>query len=133
MRAPPCETESLNGGSGSQRGNLARSSAGVALCRLRVHNWHMCRNIRPLFNFAPPATEEEIRAAALQYVRKVSGVAKPSQANQAEFERAVEEVAVVTRHLVETLVTNAPPRDREEERSKAKARNIRRFGANGRG
>ncbi|HKO52051.1 MAG TPA: DUF2277 domain-containing protein [Polyangiaceae bacterium] len=93
----------------------------------------MCRNIRPLFNFAPPATEEEVRAAALQYVRKVSGVSKPSQANQVEFERAVAEVSEVTRRLVETLVTNAPPRDREEERSKAKARNVRRFGANGRG
>lgn len=93
----------------------------------------MCRNIRPLFNFAPPATEEEIRAAALQYVRKVSGVLKPSQANSAEFEATVTEVAAVTRRLVETLVTNAPPRDREEERQKAKARNVRRFGANGRG
>lgn len=88
----------------------------------------MCRNIRPLFNFAPPATEEEVRAAALQYVRKVSGVLKPSQANQAEFEHAVEEVARVTRHLVEALVTNAPPRDRVEEQAKAKARNVRRFG-----
>jgi hypothetical protein len=88
----------------------------------------MCRNIRPLFNFAPPATEEEIRAAATQYVRKVSGVQKPSQANLAEFERAVAAVADVTRHLVETLVTNAPPRDREEEREKAKVRNVRRFG-----
>jgi hypothetical protein len=88
----------------------------------------MCRNIRPLFNFAPPATEEEIRAAALQYVRKVSGVQKPSQSNQLEFERAVAEVAEVTRHLVERLVTNAPPRDREVERAKAKARNVRRFG-----
>lgn len=86
-----------------------------------------------MFNFAPPATEEEIRAAALQYVRKVSGVLKPSHANQAEFERAVAEVAGVTRHLVETLVTNTPPRDREEERAKAKARNIRRFGVSGRG
>ena len=93
----------------------------------------MCRNIRPLFNFAPPATEEEIRAAALQYVRKVNGVLKPSQANSNEFETAVAEVAAVTRRLVETLVTNAPPRDREEERQKAKARNVRRFGANGRG
>jgi len=92
----------------------------------------MCRNIRPLFNFAPPATEEEIRAAALQYVRKVSGVLKPSQANQAEFERAVAEVTGVTQKLVERLVTNAPPRDRTEERDKAKARNVRRFGANGR-
>jgi hypothetical protein len=88
----------------------------------------MCRNIRPLFNFAPPATEEEIKAAALQYVRKVSGVLKPSQANQAEFERAIAEVAQVTRHLVETLVTTAPPRDREVEREKGRARNVRRFG-----
>jgi hypothetical protein len=91
----------------------------------------MCRNIRPLFNFAPPATEEEIRAASLQYVRKVSGVLKPSQANQAEFDHAIAEVAQVTRRLIETLVTNAPPRDRDEEREKAKARNIRRFGASG--
>jgi len=93
----------------------------------------MCRNIRPLFNFKPPATDDEVQAAALQYVRKVSGVLKPSQANSAEFERAVAEVAAVTRHLVDTLVTHAPPRDREEERQKAKARNIRRFGATGRG
>jgi hypothetical protein len=88
----------------------------------------MCRNIRPLFNFAPPATEEEIRAAAVQYVRKVSGVQKPSQANQAEFERAVSAISEVTRHLVESLVTNAPPRNRDEEREKAKVRNVRRFG-----
>jgi hypothetical protein len=88
----------------------------------------MCRNIRPLFNFAPPATEEEIRAASLQYVRKVSGLVKPSQTNQAEFDRAVEEIALATRHLVETLVTNAPPRDREVEREKGRARNIKRFG-----
>jgi hypothetical protein len=92
----------------------------------------MCRNIRPLFNFAPPATEEEIRAASLQYVRKVSGVLKPSQANLVEFERAVAAVAECTRHLIETLVTNAPPRDREIEKERAKARNVRRFGATGR-
>jgi hypothetical protein len=88
----------------------------------------MCRNIRPLFNFAPPATEEEMRAAAVQYVRKVSGLQKPSQVNQAEFDRAVAAVTEVTRHLVESLVTNAPPRDREVERERAKARNVRRFG-----
>ncbi|MEP7052250.1 MAG: DUF2277 domain-containing protein [Pseudomonadota bacterium] len=93
----------------------------------------MCRNIRPLFNFAPPATEAEIRAASLQYVRKVSGVLKPSQANQLEFDRAVAAVAECTRHLIETLVTNAPPRDREVEKERAKARNVRRFGATGRG
>lgn len=88
----------------------------------------MCRNIRPLFNFAPPATEAEIRAAAIQYVRKVSGVQKPSQTNLAEFDRAVAAVAEVTRHLVDSLVTNAPPRDREEEREKARVRNVKRFG-----
>jgi hypothetical protein len=88
----------------------------------------MCRNIRPLFNFAPPATEEEIRAAALQYVRKVSGVQKPSQANQDEFDRAIAAVTHATRHLVETLVTTAPPRDREVEREKGKLRNAKRFG-----
>ncbi|HEY4105945.1 MAG TPA: DUF2277 domain-containing protein [Polyangiaceae bacterium] len=88
----------------------------------------MCRNIRPLFNFAPPATEEEIRAAAVQYVRKVSGLQKPSQNNLAEFERAVQSVADVTRHLVETLVTNASPRDREVERERARVRNVKRFG-----
>ena len=93
----------------------------------------MCRNIRPLFNFAPPATEEEVRAASLQYVRKVSGVLKPSQANQDEFDRAVAAIADCTRHLIETLVTNAPPRDREVEKERAKARNVRRFGATGRG
>lgn len=92
----------------------------------------MCRNIRPLFNFAPPATEEEIRAAALQYVRKVSGFQKPSQVNQAEFERAIEQISELTRHLVSTLVTNAAPLDREIEREKAKVRNIRRFGPSGR-
>ncbi|HEX3774428.1 MAG TPA: DUF2277 domain-containing protein [Polyangiaceae bacterium] len=88
----------------------------------------MCRNIRPLFNFAPPASEEEIRAAAVQYVRKVSGLQKPSQHNLDEFERAVQSVADVTRHLIETLVTNAPPRDREVEREKARVRNVKRFG-----
>jgi hypothetical protein len=88
----------------------------------------MCRNIRPLFNFAPPATEEEIRAAAIQYVRKVSGVQKPSQSNLAEFDRAVLAVTDATRHLVQTLVTTSPPRDRDEEREKGRLRNIRRFG-----
>jgi hypothetical protein len=88
----------------------------------------MCRNIRPLFNFAPPATEEEIRAAATQYVRKVSGVQTPSLANQAEFERAILAVSDITRHLVASLVTSAPPRDRGEEREKARVRKVRRFG-----
>ena len=80
----------------------------------------VCRNIRILFNFAPPVTEEEIHAAALQYVRKVSGSARPSQANQAAFDRAVEEVARATRDLMAELKTNAPPRDRDEEAIKAR-------------
>src|ERR671910_868638 len=76
----------------------------------------MCRNIRPLHNFEPAATPEEIRAAALQYVRKISGTTKPSQANQAAFDRAVEEVAHISAHLLEHLVTTAPPKDRETVR-----------------
>jgi hypothetical protein len=91
----------------------------------------MCRNIRPLFNFEPPATEEEIRAAALQYVRKVSGTTRPSRANQPEFDRAVEEVTRVTRELVGKLVTTAPPRDREVEAERARERSRHRFGNDG--
>ena len=87
----------------------------------------MCRNIRPLHNFAPPATEDEVDAAALQYVRKVSGSAKPSQANQAAFDRAVAEVAHATRHLLDSLVTTAPPKDREVEADKARARAAVRY------
>ena len=82
----------------------------------------MCRNIRTLHNFAPPASETEVQEAALQYVRKISGSTKPSQANAAAFEAAVEEVAAATRRLLEQLVTNAPPRNREEEAAKARAR-----------
>ena len=89
----------------------------------------MCRNIRPLFNFEPPATDEEIAAAALQFVRKVSGFTKPSKANQDAFERAVREVSASARVLVDSLVTNVPPLDREIERAKAKARSAKRFGA----
>ena len=91
----------------------------------------MCRNIRPLFNFDPPATDAEIRDAALQYVRKISGYSKPSQANQAAFDRAVDEIAAATRSLLGGLVTNAAPRDREVEATKAKARSAQRFGSNG--
>ena len=87
----------------------------------------MCRNIRPLFNFDPPATDAEIRDAALQYVRKISGYSKPSQANQEAFDRAVDEIAVATRALLDGLVTNAAPRDREVEATKAKARSAQRF------
>lgn len=82
----------------------------------------MCRNIRTLHNFEPPATQDEVYAAALQYVRKISGTSKPSQANQAAFEEAVQEVAHATRHLLEHLTTSAPPKDRDVEAAKARAR-----------
>ena len=82
----------------------------------------MCRNIRPLNNFEPPATRDEVTAAALQYVRKVSGTTKPSQANQAAFDRAVQEIAHITAHLLEDLVSSAPPKNREVEAAKARAR-----------
>jgi hypothetical protein len=88
----------------------------------------MCRNIRPLFNFDPPATDEEIRASALQYVRKVSGFTSPSQANQEAFDTAVDEVTRATRALVDALVTSAPPKDREVEAEKRRAAAARRFG-----
>ncbi len=88
----------------------------------------MCRNIRPLNNFAPPATNDEVAAAALQFVRKVSGTTKPSQANQAAFDHAVAEIAHTTRHLLEDLVTTAPPKNREVEAAKARARSADRYG-----
>ena len=88
----------------------------------------MCRNIRTLHNFEPPASEEEVRSAALQYVRKVSGMQKPSQANTEAFEFAVEEVANTTARLLESLVTSAAPRDREVEAEKARERSRARFG-----
>ena len=87
----------------------------------------MCRNIRTLHNFEPPATPDEIEAAALQYVRKVSGSRAPSQANQAAFDDAVAAIAEATRDLLETLVTTAPPKNREEEAAKARARSAKRF------
>jgi hypothetical protein len=88
----------------------------------------MCRNIRTLFNFEPPATDDEIRASALQFVRKLSGSAKPSRTNEAVFNRAVEEVTEAAHRLLDSLVTNAPPRDREVEAAKARARSAERFG-----
>lgn len=88
----------------------------------------MCRNIHTLFNFDPPATDDEVRAASIQYVRKVSGFTKPSQANTAVFEAAVAEVAAATRRLVDGLVTSAPPRDREVEAAKLRERSRLRFG-----
>jgi hypothetical protein len=89
----------------------------------------MCRNIRTLHNFDPPATEEEVHAAALQYVRKISGSSKPSKANEAAFHRAVDEVSKASRRLLAALVTSAPPRDREVEAARAKARAAQRFGS----
>jgi hypothetical protein len=89
----------------------------------------MCRNIRTLHNFDPPATDEEIHASALQYVRKISGSTKPSQANAEVFDEAVEAVAAVTRELLDRLVTKAPPKNREVEAAKAKARSEARFAA----
>jgi len=89
----------------------------------------MCRNIHTLFNFEPPATEDEVHDAALQYVRKVSGFTKPSQANEATFERAVEEVAQATGRLIAELVTNAPPKDREVEAARKRERAAKRFAA----
>ncbi|MGZ4445104.1 MAG: DUF2277 domain-containing protein [Nocardioides sp.] len=87
----------------------------------------MCRNIRPLNNFEPPATSDEVTAAALQYVRKVSGTTKPSAANQAAFDRAVHEIAHLTQHLLDDLVTAAPPKNRETEAAKARARAAVRY------
>ena len=88
----------------------------------------MCRNIRTLYNFDPPTTEEEVQAAAVQYVRKVSGMQKPSQANHAAFERAIDEVAAATSRLLGSLVTSAPPHDREVEAERRRARAAVRFG-----
>ncbi len=89
----------------------------------------MCRNIKPLFNFEPPATEDEIHGAALQYVRKVSGFNKPSRANQAAFDAAVEEIAAASERLLLALQSTSAPKDREEEAQRAKARSARRFAA----
>ena len=88
----------------------------------------MCRNIKTLYNFEPPATDDEIRDASLQFVRKLSGFHKPSKANEAAFQRAVEEVRAAARTLIDSLVTNAEPRDRETEAERARARSAERFG-----
>jgi hypothetical protein len=89
----------------------------------------MCRNIRPLHNFEPPATAEEAHDAALQYVRKISGYTKPSKANEEAFDRAVETITAATTRLLDELVTNAPPKDREEEAAKRRARSAQRYAA----
>ena len=87
----------------------------------------MCRNIKTLYNFAPPVTEDEIHAASLQFVRKISGFTKPSKANEAAFQGAVDAIAAVSRHLLSSLETNAPPKNRTEEEAKARARAAQRF------
>jgi hypothetical protein len=89
----------------------------------------MCRNIRTLYNFEPPATEDEVQAAALQYVRKISGFTKPSKVNEESFQRAVDDVAAISSRLLGELETNAPPKDREVEAAKAKARSAERYAA----
>jgi hypothetical protein len=96
---------------------------------VRVYDRSMCRNIRTLYNFEPHATDEEIRASAIQYVRKISGFTKPSQANAEAFERAVDAVAAISAQLLDELVTNAPPKDREVEAAKARARSAQRYAA----
>ncbi len=89
----------------------------------------MCRNIKPLFNFLPPVTDDEVRAASLQFVRKISGFTRPSKANEEAFDRAIDEVAASARRLMNSLVTTAPARDREVEAAKARARSAERFGS----
>lgn len=89
----------------------------------------MCRNIKPLFNFDPPATDEEIRGAALQFVRKLSGFQRPSQSNEAAFSRSIDEVAAAAQRLLDSLITDASPKDREAEAAKARARSAKRFGS----
>jgi hypothetical protein len=91
----------------------------------------MCRNIKTLYNFKPPATEEEVRASALQFVRKLSGATRPSKANEAAFNRAVDQVTKVAQELLDSLITTAPPRDRDVEAAKARARAAERFGSAG--
>ena len=96
---------------------------------LRDSSFIMCRNIKTLHNFAPPASEEEIRASSLQFVRKLSGFTKPSKSNEDTFNRAIEKVTMAAQELLDSLVTNAPPRNRETEVVKARARSAKRFGA----
>jgi len=92
----------------------------------------MCRNIKPLFNFDPPVTDAEVRAASLQFVRKISGFTKPSKANEEAFDLAIDEISAAARRLMDSLVTTAPARDREIEAAKAKARSLERFGGESR-
>jgi hypothetical protein len=108
--------------------SLALPATRRQLARSPQEDRRMCRNIRTLANFEPPATDDEVRASALQFVRKLSGCTKPSRANEAAFNRAVDEVTESARRLLESLVSNAPARDREVEREKAQGRSAKRFG-----
>jgi hypothetical protein len=101
----------------------------AATTPLRIVEVVMCRNIKTLFNFDPPVTDDEVRAAALQFVRKISGFTKPSRANEVAFENAIDEIAASAERLLRSMDTSAPPKDREEEAAKAKARSVARFGA----
>ncbi len=109
------------------KGAAAPKFHAAVKCASAGHNKEMCRNIRPLNNFEPPATSAEVQDAALQYVRKIAGMSKPSKANEAAFQRAVNEVAHATQHLLEELVSTAPPKNREVEAAKARARSANRF------
>jgi hypothetical protein len=115
--------------SSGRSGAPAAELAVLAARHWPVYDRPMCRNIRSLYNFEPPATEQEVRAAAVQYVRKISGFAKPSQANEAAFERAVDAVARASADLLDDLVTTAAPRNREVEAARARARAAQRFAA----
>ena len=115
------------GNQNSQVGKSLLTRASRSM-NLKVEQNRMCRNIKTLFNFDPPVSEEETRAAALQYVRKITGFNKPSKANEAAFGAAVDEIAAISRELLTALETNAAPRNREEEAAKAKARAVERFG-----
>jgi hypothetical protein len=106
---------------------MLREGKSILIRVIRGTGLGMCRNIKTLHNFAPPATDDEIRASSLQFVRKLSGFTKPSHANEDAFNRAVDEVAHVAHHLLESLITNAPPRNRETEALKARARSTKRF------
>ena len=117
---------------GPPASRLTEARAAAAPSTQTCEDKAMCRNIKTLFNFEPPATDDEVRAAALQYVRKISGYPKPSASNQVAFEQAVDEVTRVTRRLVDSLTTAQPPKDRQVEADKARARAQRRFGAGSR-
>jgi hypothetical protein len=118
----------IYGDIGKVGGAVVHSKRVLQLGSLVWRSSFMCRNIKTLFNFAPPATDEEIKAASLQYVRKVTGFNKPSKTNEAAFYSAVEDIAKISERLLASLETTAPPKDREEEAAKAKARSALRFG-----